>query len=82
MKILFTTISLLLLILGAHVESPKYNNESLYHATDMELQKSLNDDIIGLWVNEKGDRTRSITKCKISYKGNGLVVRMWGACLP
>ncbi len=82
MKIYITTISLLLSFISTHVESPTNNIDSLYQATDKELQKNLNNDIIGLWVNEKGNRTKSITKCKISYKGNGFVVQMWGACLP
>ena len=81
MKVLIITISLLIFFWSSNIESLKVNKDSTYPPTNKELEESRNIDFNGLWVNED-NQTRAITKCKISYKKNSFVVRMWGACHP
>lgn len=82
MKLFTSTISLLIFFWSTNVESPKIKKDRTCQTTNTALEKKWNKDFNGLWVNEEGDQTKMITKCKISYKNNSFVVQMWGACHP
>lgn len=83
MKLVVSTISLLLFFWSTNVESLKIKEDSNYQAANRELEKNSNEDFNGLWVNEAGAKARIfITKCKISHTDNNFVVQMWGACSP
>lgn len=83
MKLVISTISLLLFFWSTNVESLKIKEDRNYQAANRELEKNRNEDFNGLWVNEADAQTiKGITKCKISYKNNSFVVQMWGKCQP
>lgn len=81
MKLFISTIPLLLFFWSINVESPIIKKDRICQTTNTELEKNWNKEFTGLWVNED-EQTRMITRCKISYKNNSLVVQMWGACTP
>ncbi len=64
MKLLISTISLLIFFWSTNIESLKDNKNSIYLTTNTELEENSNKDFNGLWVNED-DQTRGTTRCKI-----------------
>lgn len=81
MKLIITTISLLIYCWSINIGSPKQEKESIGQPTISALKKSSNDDFSALWINEN-EQTRAITKCSIRYDNNKFYVQMWGACQP
>ena len=81
MKLFIATLSLLIFFWNINVQSPDNENNRINQHSNTALENYWNNDFNGLWLNED-DKTRSITKCKISYKNNSYVVQMWGDCHP
>lgn len=45
------------------------------------MEKNRSKDFKGLWINED-NKTRGVSKCKISFKNNRFVVQMWVTSHP
>jgi len=81
MKLLISTISILIFFWNTNVESPNSKKNRINQPTNTALEKNWNKGFNGLWINED-DQTGNITKCNIRYDNNQFHVQIWGACVP